>query len=159
MQTGCHFNIVGYADEGGEAVLNRYIIRGGEEGGRALSLELRSRDRFVSELVGFSSADRLWVHAFLSPTRRADSSGRRPSLLPFAPSPSLSQVLDFDFLLVSHLSSSPYPCLSSFNKDVSILYVYASYLLLQINIHIIAVASSCLAPSLCPSVSISPSSF
>lgn len=64
-----------------------------------MSLELRSRDRFVSELVGFSSADRLWVHAFLSPTRRADSSGRRPSLLPFAPSPSLSQVLDFDFYL------------------------------------------------------------
>lgn len=59
LQTGCHFNIVGYADEGGEAVLNRYIIRGGEEEGSALSLELRSRDRFVSELVGFSSADRL----------------------------------------------------------------------------------------------------
>lgn len=93
LQTGCHFNIVGYADEGGEAVLNRYIIRGGEEEGSALSLELRSRDRFVSELVGFSSADRLWVHAFLSPTRRADSSGRRPSLLPFAPSPSLSQLI------------------------------------------------------------------
>ncbi|RWW08331.1 hypothetical protein GW17_00028246 [Ensete ventricosum] len=69
------------------------------------------------------------------PPRGAQTAAAAALALFLSPLLYLSQVPDFDFLLVSRLSSSPYPCLSSFNKDVSILYVYVSIIFASSNQH------------------------